>query len=338
MRLVSKPGISCRYSKDGRKIPVLQKKLFLRNFKASPLEQITLQTNELSLTVLDYGAIIRELLVKDRYEKPTNVVVGLPEPEAYLQDTVCLGACVGRYAGRISGSFQLEGKAYPLHTVARDVHLHGGKEGFYKKFWKIERVSRGSRPFVTLSYLSPHMEEGYPGTLKVLVTYTLIGNSLQIAHEATTDRTTVVNLVNHSYFRLDDETGVGHYRMQLQCPEYLETRENLLPTGNILPVADSPYDFLKARPIGDIHLDTPYVIAPNGREVASLYSHISGLRMDVETNQPGLVVYTPRHFTGICFETQNFPDAPNMPHFPSSVLRPGMTYNNTSRFNFECMD
>lgn len=298
------------------------------------MEQISIKNDSLSLKVLDYGAIIQELLFHgDSGAVP--LVAGFREPHGYLNDNNCLGACVGRFAGRISGRFNLEGKEYPLHTVAEDVHLHGGREGFWKKYWTIGAIDNGAEPAVTLSYLSPHMEEGYPGNLRAEVTYRLKGNSLIISHRATTDRPTIVNLVNHSYFLLDETDSIQKYHLWLNSEAYLETKANLLPTGNILPVNGTSYDFRREREIGSFHLDTPFVIANSAPQAASLYSPKSGLRMRVSTNQPAVVVYTPREFAGICFETQNMPDAPNFPHFPSSLLQPGIVYTNTSAFTFE---
>ncbi len=299
------------------------------------MKQISIENDFLSLKVLDYGGIIQELSMKDRNKSPIPLVVGLDNPSDYLTDLKYLGACVGRFAGRISGSFMLDGKEYPLHTVAPEVHLHGGDKGFSRKYWQIEEVNKGETPFIRLSYCSDHMEEGYPGRMEVQLTYTLNSKTLRISHQATSDRKTVVNLVNHSYFRLDDSGDLTHHRLQLNCSEYLETKENLLPTGNILHVAGSPFDFREVRAMGDRSLDTPFLIDKNVKEAAVLYSEKSGISMRVKTNQPAMVVYTPSEFAGICFETQNLPDAPNMPHFPSSVLKPGMVYDNSSEFCFE---
>ncbi len=276
--------------------------------------------------------------MNDKSGTPTQLVAGFQDTTNYLDDTNCLGACVGRFAGRISGSFTLDGTSYPLHTVAPGVHLHGGQEGFFRKYWEMEEVGTGDCPYVRLSYESPHMEEGYPGNVRAEVTYTLEKQTLRISHRATTDRKTVVNLVNHSYFLLDASGSVGHYLLQLHSPQYLETRENLLPTGKIRPVKESPYDFTTARAVGGLHLDTPFVLDAGAEEAARLYSAKSGIRLRVKTNQPGVVVYTPREFAGICFETQNLPDAPNIPHFPSSILEPGAVYDNTSEFLFEIAD
>ena len=299
------------------------------------LKQVTINTPFITLIVLDYGAIIQKLLVKDKDGKSTNVVVGYDYPSLYPSDNAFLGACIGRYAGRISNiSFELDREIYPLYGT-NGIHLHGGKEGFGKKYWTIEEVNRGDQPFVRLSYYSKHLEEGYPGNLKVFVTYTLIENTLQITYSATTDRTTVVNLTNHSYFRLDNADSVNQYQLQLNCKEMVETKENLLPTGRITPVEGTAYDFLNVKKISGQPLDTPYVIDTDTQKAACISSMKSGIIMRVETDQPVMVVYTPPHFPGICFETQNYPDAPNHKNFPSSILRPGEVYKNESKFVFE---
>jgi len=298
------------------------------------LKQVTINTPFITLIVLDYGAIIQKILVKDKEGNSRNVVVGYDYPSLYPTDKAYLGACVGRYAGRISkGKFELDRQTYPLFAE-HGMHLHGGKEGFGKKYWTIEEVHRGKNPFVKLSYFSKHLEEGYPGNLKVLVTYRLVENTLQIAHEAATDRTTVINLTNHSYFKLEDAESVNNYELQLNCSQMVETQENLLPTGNIVSVKNTEYDFLKRKKIAGQPLDTPYVIDADVETAAKISSKKSGISMEVSTNQPAVVVYTPPHFPGICFETQNYPDAPNQKNFPSSVLRPGERYLNDSKFTF----
>jgi len=284
--------------------------------------------------VLDYGAIVQKLLLKGEDGNYTNVVVGFNYPNDYLEDKKSLGACIGRYAGRISnGKFVLDRASYPLYSE-KGVHLHGGKKGFGKQYWTFEEVDYGENPFVKLSYLSKHLEEGYPGNLKVNVTYQLIGSSLHIVHEATTDRTTVVNLTNHSYFRFDDSGSVNEYRLQLNCSRYAETHENLLPTGQLHPVQQTDYDFLTEKPIGEIRLDGPLAIDLKPQTAGTVRSEKSGICMEVITNQPALIVYMPPEFPAICFETQNFPDAPNQSNFPSSVLRPGEKYRNASEFRF----
>ncbi|MEX0289698.1 MAG: aldose epimerase family protein [Flavobacteriaceae bacterium] len=302
------------------------------------MNQVTIKNDCISITVLDYGAIIQKIELRDKHSELVNIAVGFENPKDYLQDTIFLGACVGRYAGRISkGGFKLNGTHYPIHHI-NGVHLHGGVKGFGKRYWTIDSVSQGSEPSVSLSYTSASMEEGYPGELKVKVIYKLVGNSLHIIHRATTTETTVINLTNHSYFHLDGEGTIDHYHLQLNSDAMVETHENLLPTGNIIPIHELPYDFRSIKEIGGISLDTPYVLKSNTEIAASIYSPISGISMKVSTNQPALVVYRPPTFPAICFETQNYPDAPNYPHFPSAVLHPGETYDNSSVFEFDLVN
>ena len=299
------------------------------------MKQVTINTPFVTLIVLDYGAIIQKLLVKDKIGNSRNVVVGYDYPSLYPSDKAYLGACVGRYAGRISNAvFELDRQTYPLYGE-HGMHLHGGKEGFGKKFWKIAEVGHGSKPFVRLTYFSKHLEEGYPGNLQASVTYSLSNNTLRIKHEATTDRTTVINLTNHSYFKLDNAESVNHYELQVNSSQILETQDNLLPTGKIIPVKGTEYDFLEQKKIAGQPLDTPYVIDSGTERAAKVFSKKSGISMEVLTNQPAVVVYTPPHFPGICFETQNYPDAPNHKNFPSSILRPGEHYVNDSKFIFD---
>ncbi|MEO1013238.1 MAG: aldose epimerase family protein [Bacteroidota bacterium] len=299
------------------------------------MKQVTISTPFITLVVLNYGAIIQKILVKDKNGKSINVVVGSNYPDHYLEDTAFLGACVGRYAGRISkASFEIDRETFPLYGE-NGVHLHGGKEGFAKKYWTFEEVHYGREPFVNLSYYSKHLEEGYPGNLKVMLTYKLVDNQLHIIHRAAADRATVVNLTNHSYFKLDRTDSIDHYRLQLNCPQYLETQKNLLPTGELISVKGTEYDFLGEGRIGDTRLDTPFVKDSKTELAARIYSFRSGISMEVRTDQPAVVVYTPLHFPGICFETQNFPDAPNQAHFPNSVLRLGEMYRNASVFTFD---
>ena len=298
------------------------------------MNQVTIKNDFISLTVLDYGAIIQKLLVKDKEGKATNVVVGHEEPEKYLTDNKSLGACIGRYAGRISNSgFMLNGIRYPLYAV-NGVHLHGGREGFGKKTWAISKVDDGEDPFVVLTYFSRDMEEGYPGNLNVTLTYKLIGPSLHIMQRATADKATPVNLTNHSYFNLDGEEQLDHYDLRMPCPQYIELGQDLVPTGNILSVADTDFDFIQQKKIGRTRFDIPFVLDPALPFNTLLTSQKSGISMEVITDQPAIVVYTPPEFASICFETQNYPDAPNRPSFPNSILNPGESYNNTTEFRF----
>lgn len=301
------------------------------------MKQVTISTPFITLVVLDFGAIIQKLIVKDKNGNPINVVVGFNSSEKYIEDPKYLGACVGRYAGRISnGRFEIDRQTYDLYHKD-GVHLHGGKEGFSKKYWTIEEVHQGRQPFVKLSYQSKHLEEGYPGNMKAYATYKLINNQLHIIHEASTDRTTVINLTNHSYFRLDDSSQINDYHLQLNCSKMVETYADLLPTGKLVSVRETEFDFRQEKKIGSTRLDSPLVIDLNSKLAGRVSSEKTGISMEVSTNQPALICYTPPEFPAICFETQNFPDAPNQSNFPNSKLRPGEIYNNTSKFVFDLL-
>lgn len=299
------------------------------------MQQVTIKNEYIRLTTIPYGAIIQELLVNDQNGNETSMVAGFNSPEDYLTDKISLGACVGRFAGRISGSkIIIDGAEYPIYNED-GVHLHGGKEGFACKYWTLLEVNEGSQPYVKYGYQSPHLEEGYPGNLEVSVTYQLSGNTLIIKHQASTDSPTVVNLTNHSYFRLDKEAGIGHYSLRVAAEHTLETDNKLLPTGRLAPVNNTENNFLEEKAIGKTLLDTPFVVTPNEPDTVEMFSKKSGIRLRVTTNQPAIVIYTPEEFPGICFETQNYPDAPTYTSFPSSILRPGETYVNESRFIFD---
>ena len=299
------------------------------------MKQVTIKNKHLSLTALEYGAVIQKLMVKDKHNNAVNVVACLDDPEAYLQDRISLGATVGRFAGRIAnGRFDLDGERYSLYEEA-GVHLHGGQEGFGRKYWHIDNIVQQDDASVEFSYLSPHKEEGYPGELQVKINYALRQNALHITHEAVTDRPTIVNLTNHSYFKLDDATDINKLFLQLNCPAYLETDAQLLPTGNIPDVEDTDLDFRFGKKIGQVRMDTPFVRKEDNPVIGKIYSEASGISMKIYSNQPAVVVYTPAEFPAICFETQNFPDAPNFSHFPSCILRPGERYLNTAVFEFD---
>jgi len=299
------------------------------------LKQVTINNDSLELTTLNYGAVVQKLIVKDRMGKPVNCVVGFENPEDYRTDNRFLGACVGRFAGRISGSqLQIEDQTYPIYSQ-RGVHLHGGKKGLGKRLWTLTELKEGKEPSVTYEYLSPHLEEGYPGNLNVEVTYQLQGNSLRIIHRATTDQPTFVNLTNHSYFHLDKKAEIDHLMLQVFSEKRLETLENLVPTGQLLPVENTQYDFRMATALGKTRLDTPYVTDPEQNPKVIAWSPVSGIRLSVDSNQPSVVVYTPEDLPSICFETQNFPDAPAHETFPSCLLLPGETYRNESVFSFD---
>ncbi len=312
------------------------------------------------LVISNFGATIGALRVPDKNRKPVNVVVGLQAPEdytktPYLDHDPFLGCTVGRYAGRISGgSFIIEGKKYSLHTT-KGVHLHGGKEGFDKKFWTIDKLIRNENQSVQFSYRSEHLEENYPGNLQVKALYELLeNNAVRITYTATTDRPTVVNLTNHSYFNLDGEGSILDNDLQIHSDAYLEVNEQLLPSGEKRSTKSTRFDFNQPQTLEKNFkgLDDTFVLKKSYDCVASLYSKHSGIRMNVTTNQPAMVVFTPEYlppldyvdnakygrYPAICFETQNYPDAPNQPNFPSALLLPGETYQNQTIFEFFVSD
>lgn len=302
------------------------------------MQQVTINNGRLSLTALNYGAVIQRLIVTDKVGQPVNVVVGLEHPEDYLNDRISLGATVGRFAGRIStGGFSIGNQRYELFEED-GVHLHGGKEGFARKYWKIQQAGNNEEPSLIFTYKSPHLEEGYPGELEVMVTYTLKKNALHITHEAASDQATVINLTNHSYFRLDDQETINDYHLKLNCQAILNTDRKLLPTGKITRVEGTELDFRRGKKIGVTRMDTPFVCESDNSLVGSVFSEKTGIRMRISSNQPAVVIYTPPDFPAICFETQNFPDAPNIPHFPSSVLVPGERYLNEAVFEFDLVN
>lgn len=318
-------------------------------------------TNGIIVQLSTYGATLLSLEVPDRNGVPTNVVVGLDKPETYPKDSyikheLYLGSTIGRYAGRIAkGAFEIDGQHYPI-SHQNGVHLHGGKAGFDKKYWTVEHVNTAKDPSVTFSYLSTDMEEGYPGNLEARVTYTLTEtNALRIVHEAVTDKTTYVNLTNHAYFNLEGNGSVTAHELYVNATHYLEVKDNLIPTGTLIPVVGSRFDFTSVEKIGSADFtgfDDTFVL--NGSDTtnlkASLYSALTGITMEVYTDQPAIVIYTPpvfpdlpfkknavyTKFPAICFETQHFPDAPHQPHFPSTLLKPGSVYRNESTFQFSC--
>lgn len=309
------------------------------------------------LKVLNYGASLFSLEFLRSDGEYLNVLVSPKTPEdflsqVYLQRNQCFGASIGRYAGRIShGHFKLNGKEYPLYTKD-GVHLHGGKLGYTYKFWTIEEVTKTPNPSVRLSYFSEDGEEGYPGNLRVSVTYTLTEeDEVTIEYTAVTDQDTIVNLTNHAYFNLNGTGDIKDHLMQLKADEVLDVDEDLMPTGGFKKVEDTWMDFNRLRPIGEATLDDVYVLnetIADGERIL-LKGSKSGISLHVETDQPAVVVYIPESLPddweyqtrigeskpSVCLETQNFPDAPHYQHFPSSLLRPGETYRNFIRWKFK---
>lgn len=322
------------------------------------LRQIQLSApSGLILDVINYGATLTRLRVPDKNGVLTDVVVGMPLASDYLDRiyqryNIYLGSTVGRYAGRISGGgFTINNQFFPI-TNKEGIQLHGGDNAIDKQFWQVETIDRGDNPYVLFSLESPAGDNGFPGTVKLYAKYQLTGAALQITYTATTDEPTVVNLTNHVYFNLDGGGTVLGNKLYVNASHVLELDDRLVPTGRFLKIHGTPFDYtIPSRlhfnvPHG---LDTPFVLE-EGDQKATLFSASSGIQMNVYTNQPAMILYTPTDFgdleisgkekfgsyPAICFECQNFPDAPNQKNFPSTLLKPGEEYLNEMRYEFSC--
>ncbi|ROP53465.1 MULTISPECIES: aldose epimerase family protein [unclassified Streptomyces] len=305
----------------------------------------TLERAGTRVEVLTYGGIVRSVEVPDQAGRTVNVVLGFAGLDGYVgHPEPFLGALVGRYANRIAGArFELDGRVYALEANNGPNSLHGGSHGFDKRVWDAEPVADGVR----LSRVSVHGEEGFPGRLEMSATYTLdASGALHIAYEAVTDAPTVVNPTNHSYFNLAGHyTGnAGGHQLRLAASRYTPVDTDLIPTGPSQDVAGSRFDFREARKVGSGYdhnfvLDKGVTRAP--REVAELHDPASGRTLTVATTEPGLQLYTGDHLSepfapgdGIALETQHFPDSPNRPDFPSTVLRPGEVFRSETVYGF----
>ena len=320
-------------------------------------------TNGLKARITNYGAILVSLDVPDKNAKLADITLGFDTLDGYIKGHPYFGAIVGRYANRIGAAkFNLNGLEYKLAANNGPNHLHGGIKGFDKVVWKAEDVTAESnQAFVKLSYLSKDGEEGYPGNLTCTVTYTLTkDDQLKISYEARTDKTTILNLTNHTYWNLAGQGNgdiLGH-ELMLSADKYTPVDEGLIPTGEIKSVKDSPMDFTKPMIIGsriaqvEGGYDHNYVLNIGGRKVplcARVYEHTSGRIMEIYTIEPGVQFYTgnfldgsitgkagkvyKKHY-GFCLETQHFPDSPNKPQFPSVVLKPGDKYTTVTVYKF----
>ena len=313
--------------------------------------------NGMQLKVVTYGAAITSLKMPLKSGEMVDVVLGFDTLEAYiksfdLESAPYLGATVGRFAGRIKdGAFSLNGKKNHLNKNNNNNSLHGGNTGFSQKNWKVENVNEGRNPSITLSYLSPNNEENYPGDLSVMVTYTLSEeNELIIAYKANTNQDTIVNLTHHNYFNLDGhESDISEQELIVNSEKILETTNENIPTGRFINTANSSFDFSKPKKCPS-KIDTTFVLEKENEFAASLFNKKNNLKMAVYTNQPGVHIYVGGNcfntikgkenvdyhsLSGICFETQNFPDAPNHEHFPSSVLKKEETYNHETIYKFQ---
>ena len=323
----------------------------------------------MSVRIIALGAAIQSLSVPDRRGVREDVVLGYDSPSEYVAKPQYFGATVGRYANRIArGKFTLDGREYTLETNDGPNHLHGGVHGLDKVLWKIDDVSSGPPARVVLSHVSPDGAGGYPGTLTITAAYTLNErNELAVEYRARTDRPTIVNITNHSFFNLAAKGDVLGHRLKLSADSYMPVDATLIPTGERRSVAGTPFDFRQPRTIGqsirvggDEQLrigrgyDHNFVIAgepsPQGlRSAAWLEDPVSGRVLEVLTTAPGVQFYSGNFLDGtvvgkggriyrqgdaLCLEPQLFPDTPNHPDFPSARLDPGREYVNMMVFRF----
>jgi aldose 1-epimerase len=328
---------------------------------------VTLHTltnkNGVSVSIMDYGATIVKILAPDRHGKLDDIVLGFDKFSPYLHLTTYFGATIGRYGNRIAkGRFPIGKTQYQLECNNGPNALHGGLRGFDKRMWKVEPVE-SDVPAVRFSRLSPDGEEGYPGNLFVSVTFSLNDdNELRISYEATTDKETIINLTNHSYFNLAGGGTIFSHILTLHADAFTPVDATLIPTGEIKKVAGTPWDFLDPTPMG-LHLkqaggkpigfDHNFVLNKGFFSDWSLAAEVdeprSGRTLTVSTDQPGVQFYTGnfldgtligagghvyRQYTGFCLETQHFPDSPNHDNFPSTVLAPGETYKTSTVYAF----
>lgn len=317
--------------------------------------------NGVEVKITNFGGIVTWLSTPDANGKNDNIVLGFDDLADYQKEHPYFGAIIGRVGNRIAnGKFSIEGQKYSLFINNGPNHLHGGKEGFDKKVW--DATTNKTDEFVSLKlhYLSPDMEEGYPGNLDVNVEYRLtFNNELTIEYLATTDKVTHVNLTQHNYYNLNGcKKNVHEHVLQIDADKYTEVGDESIPTGRILEVENTPLDFRKPKRIGDDidkvegGFDHNFVL--NGetgqlRKIAEVYDPETGRKMEVETTEPGVQLYTGNYLDGslighggiayekqfaLCLETQHFPNSPNIPHFPTTLLQPENKYHHLTVYRF----
>ena len=323
--------------------------------------------NGMSVDVITYGGIITSLTAPDKNGEFKNVVLGYDSLSQYIKNNPYFGAIIGRYGNRIAkGKFTLDGKEYTLETNNELNHLHGGTKGFDKVVWEVLTSEKtDSSSSLKLGYTSPDMEMGYPGKLNSIVTYTLDNNNaLAVKYEAFSDKKTIVNLTQHSYFNLsgDFKNTILDHNVMIGGVKYLPVDASLIPTGELGNVARTPFDFTIEKPIGqDIEVkddqlskgkgyDHCWILDGRGmRKVASAHHPGSGRYMEISSDEPGIQFYTGNFLdgtlpaygggtyafrSGFCLETQHFPDSPNQKNFPSVELEPGKKYESNTIFKF----
>jgi aldose 1-epimerase len=362
--------VSCSKPPAPKEEKPLTKTDFGSDASGRPLHLYTLANRHgLKVSITNYGGAIVSILAPDRQGRTADVVLGFDTAQGYLGQHPFFGVIVGRYANRIAKArFKLDGVEYRLAANEGQNHLHGGLRGFDKVFWEAREVSGPDGPALELSYLSKDGEEGYPGNLSVRVTYSLSdAGELRVDYHATTDKATVLNLTNHSYFNLAGE-GSGdilNHVLTLYASRFTPVAKDLIPTGELRSVEGTPFDFRKPTPIGarinadDEQLrfaggyDHNFVLDSGGSPSPALAARVlepnSGRVLEILTTEPGIQFYTGNFLdgsvkgkggkaypkrSGFCLETQHFPDSPNQPSFPSTVLRPGQEFHSTTIYRF----
>jgi|SRR5579864_2085504 len=332
----------------------------------APVELYVLKSGAIEAHIITYGGIVQALKVPDKSGKSADVVLGFDSIDGYTggpkPNPAFFGAVIGRYANRIANAkFTLDGKTYSTPQNDGPNTLHSGPNGFDKKVWKAKEIPHG----VELTLASPDGDSGFPGTLTAVVRYTLEGKDLKIDYSATTDKDTVLNLTNHSYFNLAGQGNgdILQNQVKINASRYTPVNENLIPTGELASVAGTPFDFRKPTPVGarinddndqlkkGHGYDHNWVLENGGKlaEAAEVYEPTSGRVLQVLTDQPGVQFYTGNFLDGsitgkdgkkyqrrdaLCLETQHFPDSPNHPKFPTTELKPGQKFHAVTIFRF----
>ena len=360
-------GCACPFSKSSASSNTMkiEHHVFGKTPDGDEVKIYTLSNGKgMTAKVSEYGGILTDLWVPDRTGKPGNVVLGFDTLERYVKGHPFFGATTGRVANRIAkGKFTLDGKEYTLAVNNGPNALHGGTKGFDKRVWKSRALpATGKEVAVELTYVSADGEEGYPGTLTTTVVYTLTDdNELRIDYTATTDKATIVNLTNHSYYNLGESGSILDHVLMLNADRYTATDATLIPTGELAPVKGTGLDFTQPRRIGERiadymdfakGYDHNFVINGGGKSLtlaARVQEPKSGRVMEVWTTEPGVQLYCGNHLdgsltgmggavykqhTGFCLETQHYPDSINHPGFPSVILRPGQTFKSTTAHRF----
>ena len=355
--------------KNNMSLVTIKKQSFGKTVDGNEVHQYILKNKKgMEISVINYGGIITSWKAKDRDGIYQDIVLGFDNIYDYETKNPYFGALIGRYGNRIAkGKFSIDDKNYNLATNNDVNHLHGGSKGFDKVLWDVDEILGDSSASLVLKYMSSDMEEGYPGNLNVKVIYTLNNNDeLSVIYEADTDKTTIVNLTQHSYFNLsgDFNQDISNHDLKINADSFLPVDSTLIPTGEIRDVIETPFDFLQPKKVGrDIEINNEQINFGNGydhcwvlnnygdsvRFVASAYDDSSGRLLEVYSDQPGIQFYSGNFLdgslkskyegnydfrSGFCLETQNFPNSPNENSFPSPLLKPGEKYLSETIFRF----